>query len=724
MAYEKQTWVDLETPVDAEHLNHMEDGILANSEAAQQNAEAVDRLFKDIADKADKTVVDGLVVDINDGYVVRSALNPADFEVCYPINSSTGARYYDKYATSAASNDAFFNFSHDVFINSRYELAEGETIPLYEFQTYIYDANGVYERTYEYYESHNGVAIPANTNFRLSIRKRNEINTPVNEVCSYLYMEYRAPGLKGTVEQIKDDVASLKEDASAAAKVIADRGFDATAFEACYPINSLTGIRAYDKYATSVASNDAFFVAETDIELWSDTVDGYQFMCVKYSESGMFTGVYDYANTTGKITLAAGTRYRLQIRKNGVNTVNINDVCKHIHMSSVVDSADLSIARLVGYHKEEIVDRNEDILPAVYASSRYGIHGLGKENFKKKYSLLVTTDLHKSDLRLVAAIEYLNAIPSLDAGCCLGDIQGGDFSENDGTWYTNRVNCSDKPFYTVLGNHDFGNTTIASKCGTDAEVLAKFITPTEGKIGIAGIATPYYSFKVDTHKLYFIVLNNYDSPETLDENGNYAFYRGGECFRQAQIDWFISQLGAIPSDYNLVVMMHSFPYPNTPQECKFTEGGYVLAGNGVSAFNPEDNIIPSIVDAWQRGASLSKAIEPVIEYTGVVEALNISADFTSRGVGNFVCYLVGHVHNDVVSHSTTYPNQLAIGFCSSASGNFQNASSDLPRVPGTKTEDAITVVSFDTDAKRVNLVRVGSNVTYRMVRRDFESIPY
>ena len=27
MAYEKQTWVDNETPIDAAHLNHMEDGI-------------------------------------------------------------------------------------------------------------------------------------------------------------------------------------------------------------------------------------------------------------------------------------------------------------------------------------------------------------------------------------------------------------------------------------------------------------------------------------------------------------------------------------------------------------------------------------------------------------------------------------------------------------------------------------------------------------------------
>ena len=31
MAYTKQTWVDGTTPIDAEHLNHIEDGIKNNS---------------------------------------------------------------------------------------------------------------------------------------------------------------------------------------------------------------------------------------------------------------------------------------------------------------------------------------------------------------------------------------------------------------------------------------------------------------------------------------------------------------------------------------------------------------------------------------------------------------------------------------------------------------------------------------------------------------------
>ena len=650
-------------------------------------------------------------------------LNPENFEACYYINTSTGVREYNKWSTSVASNDAFFNYPYDVFIKTNEEIVEGQE-NYYQFACVIYDADGAFIKTYDYLANESGQTIPANTNFRLQIRKRDVSTIDVEDVCQHLEMSYEVAGLKDDVEQLKSDVEEMKEDAAATYIVAMPRTLDSANFEACYPINMLTGVREYNKWSTSVASNDAFFVADTDIELFSDVSENYEFACVVYSKSGMFVKTYDYGYTNGKITLPAGTRYRLQIRKYGVSTIDVDDVCQHIYMSSVVDSVYVSTNRLADYHTGDIVDFNKEVLPAVYASSKYGIHGTGKENFRKKYSLLVTTDIHKSDLRLVSAIEYLNATPSLDAGCCLGDIQGGDFSENDGTWYVNRVNCSNKPFYTVIGNHDCGNSTIASKCGTDAEVVAKFITPTEEKIGVTGITTPYYSFRSDEHKLYFIVLYNFDGPETLDDSGNYAFLRGGECFKQTQIDWFVSQLNTIPSDYSLVILMHSFTYSNTPYECKFTQANRVLNGNGTNAFNVEDNIIPSIVDAWKRGASLSKTVNPISEYVGVVDALTISANFTSRGAGKFICYLVGHSHTDVVVYSANYPNQMAIGFCATALDNWQNGDCDLPRVAGTKTEDAITVVSFDTSNKNVNLVRIGSNITENMVRRDFESIHY
>lgn len=41
MAYEKQTWVDGVTPLDAVHLNHMEDGIAEADKAIGQLTEKI-----------------------------------------------------------------------------------------------------------------------------------------------------------------------------------------------------------------------------------------------------------------------------------------------------------------------------------------------------------------------------------------------------------------------------------------------------------------------------------------------------------------------------------------------------------------------------------------------------------------------------------------------------------------------------------------------------------
>lgn len=41
MAYEKQTWVDGVTPLDAEHLNHMEEGISQASAKTEEMEEKI-----------------------------------------------------------------------------------------------------------------------------------------------------------------------------------------------------------------------------------------------------------------------------------------------------------------------------------------------------------------------------------------------------------------------------------------------------------------------------------------------------------------------------------------------------------------------------------------------------------------------------------------------------------------------------------------------------------
>ena len=56
--------------------------------------------------------------------------------------------------------------------------------------------------------------------------------------------------------------------------------------------------------------------------------------------------------------------------------------------------------------------------------------------------------------------------------------------------------------------------------------------------------------------------------------------------------------------------------------------------------------------------------------------------------------------------------------------NWQNYCSDLPRAKGTKAEDCLTVLSLDTENRRINLVRIGSNVTVNLDERTYTALPY
>lgn len=371
--------------------------------------------------------------------------------------------------------------------------------------------------------------------------------------------------------------------------------------------------------------------------------------------------------------------------------------------------------------KSTIFSRNEDVKDNVFASAKYGIYSGGEfDNRNKLFSMVVITDTHGSMTQFINAITYCQDMPSIDAGVHLGDYQGSNFSDDDGTWLTRILNITDKPFYIACGNHDIGQSTNPSVAGTNAQYVAKFITPNLSHLRV-NTDKPYYAVKDTQHGIYFIVLNNFDSPDTIVD-GQFVVKKGAECLSQAQIDWFINELSEVPNDYNLVIMQHSFNWENTELKCNFSQPNINLNDSaGDDCYASSDNIIPRIVDAWKNKTSVSFTSEALNEN---VEDLVISADFSSRTNSNFVCYLVGHTHKDCVAYSTPFPDQLIIGFTTGSMDASNNGTSDLPRRNYDKTQDAFTIFSFDPNKKLVNLVRVGSNITTYMVNRTMISIDY
>lgn len=372
------------------------------------------------------------------------------------------------------------------------------------------------------------------------------------------------------------------------------------------------------------------------------------------------------------------------------------------------------------YYSSSIFDRNRDIEHIVNAAAGMGRYGYGK-TFPKRFTLLVSTDIHRCQKQLINAVYYLNGMEAIDAGICLGDIQGANFTENDGSWYFMAVNQAKKPFYTVIGNHDGGNSAKKELCGTKEEVREKFIISTRDAMRMPDLDKTYYSVRFADQKITLIVLDNYMAPEDRNENGDFVLSRSAECLDQQEVDWLIATLAAVPPEDHVLIARHGYPDSTEVLEGNWTRKNRPITTEGSPYGTCE--IVPDIVDAWMRGGKLQKTYTPLQEFP-TIPALTAEADFSPRGEGFFVAYLTGHLHYDVVGRSAAYPKQMIICFPSSANDDWQNYDCDLPRLRDTKAEDCLTVAAVDTENRKLHLVRVGSNITSDLVERKFLTLEY
>lgn len=364
--------------------------------------------------------------------------------------------------------------------------------------------------------------------------------------------------------------------------------------------------------------------------------------------------------------------------------------------------------------EQSVLLRNKDVEHIMLASCQYGFHRFGKSNPKKLFCMLAITDIHRCTKQLESAIDYLNYYDAIDCGICLGDMQGANFSESDGTWYTNVVNCSKKEFYTVLGNHDLGNSVERMISATPKMAFDKFIRPVKERIGIANLEEPYYVKIFDKYQIALFVLNTYDMPDTIDEQGNYKYHRGLEVFSQTQLDWLISMLNNIPQGYHVIIAMHNFRDRRKSISCNWTQTEAEIDNRCDPPAYGNVHILPSIIHAWINGEKFMQ--EYPAKMRGV-PTLKVDCDFTKRGKGDFICYLCGHRHMDIMAVDAKYPTQRIVYLASSAMDLWQNFECDLPRAQGTKAEDLFTIVSVHTEKRQIRLVRIGSNYTMDLKER-------
>lgn len=366
-----------------------------------------------------------------------------------------------------------------------------------------------------------------------------------------------------------------------------------------------------------------------------------------------------------------------------------------------------------------IVSRNKDVLPLVKAAARCGFNKDGKYDAAKQLTILATTDLHKDVTRYMSALKYMDEVEQIDFGICLGDMMGSYFSDNDGKWFTDNVNSAIKEFYPLIGNHDAGNTASTTTSATKQQQFDKFFAPVLSKLGLDGLTKTYYSVNTN-YGVTLIALDCHDVPDTLSNDTTFAVNRKDIGYSQAQVDWLISTLAAVPADNHVIVAVHNTYDPATMVEGAWTQSGHM--NDTYESLNDYPDMIPAIINAWQNGETLSKTYVPA--KNAAQPTLTVNADFSTRGAGVFAGYLRGHTHRDYIAKMTSFPTQNIYCFSATCHDNYQNFSSDLPRLNDDKSEDCITVVAVDKVSRKVKLVRIGSNVTFDMVRRDMIAVSY
>lgn len=344
------------------------------------------------------------------------------------------------------------------------------------------------------------------------------------------------------------------------------------------------------------------------------------------------------------------------------------------------------------------VDKQTD---GVYAACRYHQPNLSS----KQFCLLLAGDSHNDDTRMDNMVDYLNSVDAFDAGIMLGDMSGNVFSDPI-TNYINAISKTQKPFLTVIGNHDVDGATSDSELYTKYSDCFQYASLASGE---AVNGKCYYYKDFPAYKIRIIVMMQYDYT-----------YTGNLCYGQDQIDWFVDVLENTPSDYGVIIAEHTNPSRYMTYNMDESVTSSTWKQSNYAPTDMSGDPVPDIVNAWINGASVSQTYG--YTFTGHPSDLSVSADFSNRGTGEFITYLGGHWHMNVLGNPTGFSDQQDLHV--PANGLIHATQGDMPRKEGTVSEDSLCALAVDRDKKTVKVFQIGAHYTKDAVDRQYFKYSY
>ena len=298
-------------------------------------------------------------------------------------------------------------------------------------------------------------------------------------------------------------------------------------------------------------------------------------------------------------------------------------------------------------------------------------------------SLLWFTDVHRNHTNLRRLLLWYNHYRDcFDDILSTGDQQDSFFTDSFGWWDENDAGR----VLLTIGNHDsWISKTMYEEGNYEGTIISSY-----------GKAAPFWILsQKDTYDKYissFIKGWDVIQPESSSDYGKCYYYKDYDNLRLIVLDcmhygteddldenkdsrqdkWFRMLLDdACDKKIPVVAVSHFAPGYTTPISCSYsyksTTGKY------------SDRLNSS---AYKR-----------------VKA------FIDKG-GEFVCWLAGHIHVDVIGTLDADIRQPVI-ICATAN---EQRSTKIPRFKGSKMQDSFNCISFDTEHKQINIVKVGADL--------------
>ena len=337
---------------------------------------------------------------------------------------------------------------------------------------------------------------------------------------------------------------------------------------------------------------------------------------------------------------------------------------------------------------------------------------------RRPFNIVHCTDLHSQEGDMKCFQNIINLLESREELDCMfltGDLVSSQFVSDNTPLETEWAKISKDVIFTV-GNHDVGNDKIVANAGTDVQVYNKYYLPhlkenfmyaentTLSQYNTNNISeNPMMNYYVDysDHLIRVISMYQYNTDFAIDSEDSTKLVktRCNKSYKQSDIDWLVNTLSNTPEGYTVLFITHE---PEAFGGKTNDWHSLMLASESIGKWKTE-GILTEILTAYKKKETLSKTFS---QPSGIVTELSVNANF-GEAHGVFGAWVMGHAHDDYVGKSINGEINVICKTCDGLAPSTQKSASIL-KTEGTPNENAINIMSVDTEHRTITIKRIGA----------------